>query len=348
MGPVPNDEAYTGTISLAATQPKGPNLGTSFSAPIVSGIADLMLSVNSNLTRCGLIARLKEGALPFPQTAVGSPPACHVPTGSTDLQNAECICTSDGKTCGAGMANAKGAVEAALRPIAAVSLPSTVSAGQTVVLNAGSSAAANGHTISSYQWTDTGKQSASLQNATSSSATVTAPSCGYVTVQITVTDDVGRVDTANVVLDPASATSIAPTDATAKACTIASPPQALLAVCPATANVQASGGSQPFTVSVANTTNDAVTWQVNGVPGGNSTVGTITSAGVYTAPTNVPAGAQVMITAISTVDQSLASSSTATITSPPKHGGGALDPLTLAGGALALGVALRSRRYARR
>src|SRR3954467_12637699 len=50
--PVANDDAYTGSTITKDDQPKGPNLGTSFSAPIVSGIAGLMLSVNSNLNSC--------------------------------------------------------------------------------------------------------------------------------------------------------------------------------------------------------------------------------------------------------------------------------------------------------
>src|SRR6185312_11065517 len=142
--------------------------------------------------------------------------ACHVPTGASDLQNTECICTLDGKTCGAGMANAKGAVMAALRPIAAVSLPGAVSTGQPVTLNGENSGAANGHAITSYQWTSIGKQTLPIQNATSATATVVAPSCGLATVQLAVTDDSGRVDTANVVLDPTSVSSTAPPAATSK------------------------------------------------------------------------------------------------------------------------------------
>jgi hypothetical protein len=56
-----------------------------------------------------------------------------------------------------------------------------------------------------------------------------------------------------------------------------------------------------------------VTWQVNGVTGGNSTAGTITAAGVYTAPPTPPASANppvtVAITATSVADP--------TKTSPP-------------------------------
>ena len=45
------------------------NLGTSFSAPIVSGIAALMRAVNANLTPAQLIARIEASATPFPQPA---------------------------------------------------------------------------------------------------------------------------------------------------------------------------------------------------------------------------------------------------------------------------------------
>ena len=45
-----------------------------------------------------------------------------------------------------------------------------------------------------------------------------------------------------------------------------------------------TGQTQQFTASVGNTTNTAVTWSVDGVAGGNATVGTISSSGLYQAP----------------------------------------------------------------
>jgi serine protease len=349
-GPVVADDAYTGSLIVQPGQPLGPNLGTSFSAPLVSGTAALMVAANSNLNTCQLISRLKEGSVAFPQTSIGAttqPPACHVPTGKTDLQTSECLCTLDGKTCGAGMANAQGAVKAALRPIAAVTLPTAVSAGQSISLSAQNSAAANGHTISTYQWTNIGTQTVSIQSATSASATVTAPSCGYATVQVAVTDEAGRSDTASVVLSPTSATSTAPDNATTKSCTVTTP-KVLLAVCPAAPSVQLNS-TQAFTPTVANTADDTVTWQVEGIPGGNPTIGTITSAGVYAAPASTPPGGQVTITAVSNADQTVLATATVTVTTPPSsHGGGAMDPLTLLGEGLALAIVLARRRYARR
>jgi hypothetical protein len=53
----------------------------------------------------------------------------------------------------------------------------------------------------------------------------------------------------------------------------------------------------------------------------------------------------VSITAVSNADNTILSTSTVTITSSTSsHGGGAMDPFTLLGEALALGAALRSRR----
>jgi hypothetical protein len=50
-----------------------------------------------------------------------------------------------------------------------------------------------------------------------------------------------------------------------------------------------------------------VTWQVNGVTGGNSAVGTITN-GLYTAPTAVPSPASVAVTAIAQADSAVTKS----------------------------------------
>jgi hypothetical protein len=58
-------------------------------------------------------------------------------------------------------------------------------------------------------------------------------------------------------------------------------------VSPAAPNV-ATFGTQQFTVSVTGTSNTAVTWEVNGITGGNRSVGFISSAGLYVAPGGVP------------------------------------------------------------
>ena len=59
--------------------------------------------------------------------------------------------------------------------------------------------------------------------------------------------------------------------------------------------------SVAFVGKVTNTAITTVTWSVNGIVGGNSTVGTITSAGVYTAPGSPPTTA-ITVSVRSTVD----------------------------------------------
>lgn len=54
-----------------------------------------------------------------------------------------------------------------------------------------------------------------------------------------------------------------------------------------------------FTATVVNLSSTAVTWQVGGITGGNSSVGTINAAGLYTPPANLPSTNPVTITAVS-------------------------------------------------
>ncbi|HYB64900.1 MAG TPA: S8 family serine peptidase, partial [Steroidobacteraceae bacterium] len=347
----PTTGSYAGCSIAATGQYRDYNIGTSFSAPVVSGIAALMSTVNSNLNSCQLISRLQEGSLPFPQSSLDAtgaqPQMCHVPAGASDVQNSECICTRDGQTCGAGMANAPRALTAALRPVAAVALPASVTAGQSVTLDGSASGAANGHTVSGYQWSPvSGGLMLSITGAATSRASVTAPSCGVATVALTVTDDAGHADTANVVITPASAVTAAPAAAGQSACSTVAP-AILVEVCPATDSVQA-GGSATFAATLANTTNPAVAWEVNGLVGGSATVGTITSAGVYSAPASVPSPATVTITAVSATDASATGTAQLTITAPPGGGGGggggSCDWITLLAGGAALAAVARRRR----
>jgi serine protease len=208
----PGAHTYTDQLST--------NLGTSFSAPIVSGIAALMLSRNANLSTAQMLARLREGAMPFPASVPGNTAltACHVPIDTSDVQLSECLCTLT--TCGAGMANAANSVDAADRPIAAIALPGSVSAGQNVTLNAAGSAAACNRTVSSYAWvvTQPATNPPAIVGADTSSATIVAPSSGSVTLRLSVTDDQGRVDSATVSVGSTAATSAAPTTAGTGAC----------------------------------------------------------------------------------------------------------------------------------
>src|SRR2546426_3186 len=79
------------------------------------------------------------------------------------------------------------------------------------------------------------------------------------------------------------------------------------------------GATQSFTATVSNTTNTGVTWAVNGIAGGNSSVGTIIStgngAGLYTAPRHLPVPPNVTVTATSAADSSKSGSAQIGITS---------------------------------
>jgi len=58
-----------------------------------------------------------------------------------------------------------------------------------------------------------------------------------------------------------------------------------------------------------------VSWSVSGVPGGNATVGTITTSGAYTAPGDLPSPATVTVTATSHADATKSDSAAVTVTS---------------------------------
>ena len=82
-------------------------------------------------------------------------------------------------------------------------------------------------------------------------------------------------------------------------------------------------GAQVFTASISATgnPNTSVNWSVNGVPGGNSTVGTIVASGsstaTYTAPSAAPTPPSVTVTAVSVADPAKSGSATVNIECTP-------------------------------
>jgi hypothetical protein len=79
-----------------------------------------------------------------------------------------------------------------------------------------------------------------------------------------------------------------------------------------------TGAAQTFTASATGETNTAVNWQVNTVAGGNSTLGTISTAGVYTGPAAVPSPSLVVITAVSQASASVSGSYPITVVAAPE------------------------------
>src|SRR5712664_2432543 len=98
-----------------------------------------------------------------------------------------------------------------------------------------------------------------------------------------------------------------------------------VSVSPSAANV-ANFGTQQFTASVNGSQSSAVTWEVNGVSGGNQAFGFISASGLYVAPSGVPTKSDskggsvtttVTVSAVSQVNSS--ASGTATVTVVPAN-----------------------------
>ena len=76
------------------------------------------------------------------------------------------------------------------------------------------------------------------------------------------------------------------------------------------------GATDSLTATATNLSSSSVTWEVNGVAGGNSASGTITSAGVYTPPTTIPSNNVVTISAVSSVSPGTSGSLQVSILNP--------------------------------
>ena len=91
------------------------------------------------------------------------------------------------------------------------------------------------------------------------------------------------------------------------------PPPVSVTISPTSASVRIKRNKQ-FVATVQNTSNTSVTWKVNGISGGNNTVGTIDSGGTYRAPNSVPSPATVTVSATSVADPTKSASASVTIT----------------------------------
>jgi hypothetical protein len=86
------------------------------------------------------------------------------------------------------------------------------------------------------------------------------------------------------------------------------------------------GTSSQYVATVTGSTNTGVTWSVEGVAGGNPTVGSISANGTYTAPANAPQSSNVTITATSLADSSVSKSLAVTLSAPQTRGGNGGGP----------------------
>src|SRR5438552_484308 len=121
-----SDAGTTTPIGPIYTDSFKPSIGTSFAAPLVSGTAALMLSVQPALTPQRVRQVLQATTRPFPTTGGdngdGTPvPQCTVPqydSVGNPLDQLQCYCTA--YTCGAGMLDAGAALSALVNNVPAI------------------------------------------------------------------------------------------------------------------------------------------------------------------------------------------------------------------------------------
>jgi serine protease len=203
------DGVYTGS---------SPSIGTSFSAPIVSGIVGLMASVRPGLTSVEATQILKSTARAFPTTGGGSaadanPPQCMAP--STTAQD-ECYCTTT--TCGAGMVDAAAAVAATVAlngtTVTLTQSPASgLTAGQTLTLTAAATGLPNGRSIASTAWVlvdGGGIVTAFASGANTATATIAPTAAGSFTVRADLTDSAGLVYSQSATINVAAAPVVTP------------------------------------------------------------------------------------------------------------------------------------------
>jgi len=118
-----------------------------------------------------------------------------------------------------------------------------------------------------------------------------------------------------------------PTEPTPAPTPAPTPPPAPVPV-PITVALSPNGSSlapfatRQFTATVTGTTNLSVTYSVNGITGGNAEVGTISAAGLYTAPAMGATAQTFTIGAVSVASPASSASATITILGPPDAGTG--------------------------
>ena len=202
-----------GAIGGIYTDSFNASLGTSFSTPLVSGVAALMMSVQPGLTPAQVLAKLQSSARPFATTG-GSATArtqCVAPSVANSLEQGECYCVVG--LCGAGMLDAHAAVLAALGVHAAITdATSTPTAGTPVILTS-TSTVGSGGSIVSYVWAVT---SAGTTGVTISSGqgtptlTLLPAAAGVFSVALTVTDALGNTSAATATVSVTGSSTVAP------------------------------------------------------------------------------------------------------------------------------------------
>src|SRR5437660_764013 len=97
--------------------------------------------------------------------------------------------------------------------------------------------------------------------------------------------------------------------------TTTTPPQAVTVAVTSSGSSVLLGNVQQFTAKVTGASSTAVSWNVNGISGGNSMLGTISNTGLYTAPQDLPNPATVTIQATSLANSTSSGNAVLTIDS---------------------------------
>ena len=175
-------------------------LGTSFSSPLVAGVAALMVSRQPALTPAQLRNAMQATARPFPTTGgdngAGEPPVAQCVAPASGVTQFQCYCTT--ALCGAGMLDASAAVAAvATAPFVTVSLtPASPVVGDTVSFNVTGLQTPNGGSVPTYTWSLSAGNGVASDFSTGNNAdtiALTAGAVGTVLVSLTVTDPQGGI-----------------------------------------------------------------------------------------------------------------------------------------------------------
>ena len=208
------------------------------------------------------------------------------------LSIAGCGGHSSSESGGAG-GSPSGTVAITISPTSA-----TVAAGGTQQFQA----TVTGSSNTSVQWQVNHIAGGNSQYGTiSTNGLYTAPASG-VPLQVTVTAvaiaDTTKTASATVTINPVPAPPPPP------------PPSAVMVTISPTTALLAVSTTQQFTATVTGSSNTAVTWSVDGVNGGNATVGTVSTSGLYTAPATPTAHT---VTATSVADGTKSASAAVTV-----------------------------------
>lgn len=174
----------------------GGKVGTSFSTPMVAGVAALMLSRDPQLTNKDIIDRLRLTSRVFPaadpQLFSCDDPAFKPGDDGALPNDGQCNCTSS--SCGEGMLDAGRAVRAATNAVAVVDGPSTAAQGQAVRFDGSRSLPAPRQALTQYRWTIVAGPSGGFFSAPAAAATQFTGNVGEYTLRLAVTDSAGTTD----------------------------------------------------------------------------------------------------------------------------------------------------------